>query len=154
MSQLWTELHKHALLYTGTDDQEFLKTWANKLPRFTTGCSCNEFWKNWSTFNKPVYTPRGAYFAWTVRAHNAVNTKLNKKIFSLKEALEIWDPENKSGIDPDLKVDFRSTQPTNPFLNRYNKKPPQTSSKTPTTAYKNRNNFYFQKNPWLPTKYH
>lgn len=91
MSQLWKELHERAISYTGKDDTKFIADWAAKIPRFTKGCKCNEFWQNWYAKNKADFsnTP-DSYFAWTVKAHNAVNAKLNKKILLIDEAKAIW----------------------------------------------------------------
>lgn len=103
MSQLWTELHQRALSYKGTDDSVFLRIWAAKLPRFTTGCACKEFWRAWSILNKPIYEPEGAYFAWTVKAHNAVNQKLGKQTYTVEQALAEWANNDKSIPQQNLK---------------------------------------------------
>ena len=58
-------------------------------------CGCDEFWIRWSSVNKPGYASEGDYFAWSVKAHNAVNQKLGKKTLTIEEALKLWDPENK-----------------------------------------------------------
>lgn len=94
MSQLWKELHERSISFTGKDDSEFIIQWAAKIPRFTRGCKCNEFWSNWYPKNKPDFTNNpDSYFAWSVKAHNAVNAKLNKKIWSVEEAREQWTPK-------------------------------------------------------------
>ena len=98
MSQLWKELHERAASFAGTDDKQFVSAWGAKLPRFTQGCSCNEFWKNWVAVNPPVFVPQSAYFEWTIKAHNAVNTKLKKKIWTVPEAREAWPPGSRTVI--------------------------------------------------------
>jgi hypothetical protein len=101
MSQLWKELHERAISFTGTDDAEFIKLWGNKIPRFLTGCKCNEFWVNWYPRNKPDFTNNpDSYFAWTVKLHNAVNTKLHKKNLTIDEAKEIWKPKPVEPVNP------------------------------------------------------
>jgi hypothetical protein len=88
MSQLWKELHERAYDFKGTDDLVFLKGFATKIPRYTTGCKCREFWINYVKRNPPVFGDK--YFEWTVKCHNAVNTKLGKPVMSLEEAKKIY----------------------------------------------------------------
>ena len=40
----------------------------------------------WSSQNRPDFSSPETYFAWTVAAHNSVNAKLGKKIFTVDEA--------------------------------------------------------------------
>jgi hypothetical protein len=89
MSALWNELHKHALEFTGTNDSIFIAKFSKKIPRYTSGCSCQEFWNNWVYLNPPTYND---YFAWTVKAHNAVNAKLHKPQISVEDAIKIYKP--------------------------------------------------------------
>jgi len=87
MAELWKELHLRALT-TMTDDKAYIVAFARRIPRFTTGCKCKEFWNLWVRKNPPTY---GAdYFAWTVSIHNAVNEKLDKPIMSVEEAHKIY----------------------------------------------------------------
>lgn len=90
MSELWIELHTHAVQYTGTDDSVYLALFRRRIPRYTTGCACQEFWRNWIKFNVPTYGPNNEYFNWTVRAHNAVNVKLGKPEMSFEDALKLY----------------------------------------------------------------
>ena len=90
MSEVWKELHTRAINYTGKDDRNFIQKWTTKIPRFTKGCKCREFWTVWSRSNPPKFTPAGAYFEWTVKAHNAVNQKLGKKTFTVDEAKKFY----------------------------------------------------------------
>lgn len=88
---LWKELHLRALNYTvgeKTSDASWLLAWTRKIPRFTKGCRCNEHWQKWYALNKPDYSSSEAYFAWTVRAHNAVNERLKKPIWEVDQARE------------------------------------------------------------------
>jgi hypothetical protein len=98
MSQLWNELHTRALNFTGKDDSIFIRNWGNRIPRFKKGCKCKEFWTIWSRNNPPTYYPADAYFAWTVKAHNAVNTKLGKKTFTVEEARKLYDTTLKAPL--------------------------------------------------------
>ncbi len=90
MSNLWKELHTNALTYTGIDNTRFLRRFGRKIPKYSTGCSCREFWKIWIKANPPVYGSNGEYFAWTVKAHNAVNKKLGKPEITVDEANELY----------------------------------------------------------------
>lgn len=86
-SDLWQQLHQHALQHKdGTNDTAWIATWSKQLPRFTTGCKCNEHWVKWLKANKPNFTTRDTYFAWTVRAHNAVNARLGKPEYTVEQA--------------------------------------------------------------------
>ena len=92
MSVLWAELHQRALIFSGKDDNHFLRTWVTKLPRFTTGCRCNEFWNKWILSNPPDFSSPDAYFAWTVKTHNAVNSKLSRPSWTIEQAKTKWTP--------------------------------------------------------------
>lgn len=102
---LWKELHAEALQHNPSDTQgihTFINRWSTKIPRFTTGCACAEFWRNWKNANpfrtplkpppfSPVKVLDGSvtlpdFFVWSVDAHNAVNTKLHKKNYTYEEA--------------------------------------------------------------------
>ncbi|ARF09970.1 hypothetical protein Indivirus_6_36 [Indivirus ILV1] len=91
MSQLWKELHERAISFTEKNDTLFINQWSAKIPRFTRGCKCHEFWVVWYSKNKPDFSNNpDSYFAWTVKAHNAVNAKLRKKIWTVEEAKTQW----------------------------------------------------------------
>ena len=91
MSELWKLLHERALNFEGSDDTVFLRNFGAKIPRYTQGCSCKEFWRNWIRLNPPVYGKNGEYFEWTVRAHNAVNKKLGKPEFTVEESRKFYE---------------------------------------------------------------
>lgn len=99
MSELWNELHFHALNYNGTNDWSYLASFGNRIPRYTRGCKCQEHWSAWLRFNAPVFTPTAEYFAWTVKAHNAVNLKLGKPQMSVEEATKIYT-EKYNALQP------------------------------------------------------
>ena len=91
--ELWKELHIRALKFDKTkqkDDNEFLKAWANKIPKGS--CKCQDSWGSWIKICPPDFTSRDSYFAWTVKSHNMVNMKLYKKIWSVAEAKKKWLP--------------------------------------------------------------
>ena len=90
MSDLWKELHKHALANKGQDETAYLTEFSKKVPRFTTGCRCNEHWVKWVKQNPPKYGPNGEFFAWTIKAHNAVSERLGKKTLTVIEARKLY----------------------------------------------------------------
>lgn len=90
MTDLWKMLHERALDFNGNQDATFLRNFQGKIPRYTKGCPCKEFWINWIRRNPPVYGKNGEYFAWTVKAHNATNKKLGKPEYTVEEARKFY----------------------------------------------------------------
>lgn len=104
MSQLlWERLHCRPLAtgpreapdtepwVEGKNDEEWMKLWSRNIQRYAPhGCKCNEHWSRWYPQNQPDYSSRDAYFAWTVKAHNAVNERLHKPIMSVEDAKIIY----------------------------------------------------------------
>lgn len=91
MAELWKEFHLKALKNKGEDEKVYLISFASKIPRYTKGCKCREFWVNYIRKNPPVYGPNGEFFTYSVNAHNAVNQKLNKPTFTVEEARKIYE---------------------------------------------------------------
>lgn len=91
-SELWKKLHTNALTYKDSKPNPYLTTFTNQVPRFNgrSGCKCQEFWVKWVKSNPPSYGAEDQYFNWTVNAHNAVNTKLGKKLLSYEEAKQLY----------------------------------------------------------------
>jgi len=58
---LWEQLHKQAYNHDGSNDNAFITNFGKQIPRFLTGCPCNEFWNKWIKENPPKYD-RGEYF--------------------------------------------------------------------------------------------
>jgi len=100
MSELWKELHTRAITNTGASDAEYLASFRRRIPRYTTGCACQEFWINWIRACPPSYGPNNEYFNWTVKAHNAVNMKLGKPQISLEDAFKLYSPTTDPIINP------------------------------------------------------
>jgi hypothetical protein len=92
---LWGELHCRAINHDGSNDQKFINEFTAKIPRFMTGCPCNEFWNNWLRTH-PINYEKGKYFEWTVECHNAVNKKLNKPTVGLNEAEQYWSSRTQN----------------------------------------------------------
>lgn len=88
MSNLWNELHKRAINHNGSDDSVFLRDWENRIPNYEGGCKCRSFYIIWKRQNPPTFSD---YFEWSIRLHNAVNTKLNKAIISVLDARKIYE---------------------------------------------------------------
>ncbi len=94
-SSLWQELHArpYAPAYAdASNDTAFLNAWSARVPA-EGGCRCRDTWRIWFAANPAVFTSRDAYFAWTVRAHNAVNAKLGKPQYTLEQALQRYAPQ-------------------------------------------------------------
>lgn len=95
MSALWKELHIRALNFEKKPLDEtakrlervYLLKFGQRIPRYTTGCRCKEFWDNWYRSNPPTFEK---YFEWTVKTHNAVNKKLGKPEISVDQARQIY----------------------------------------------------------------
>jgi len=86
MAELWKELHIRALANKGKNETEYLKEFAEKIPRYTQGCKCREFWVIWIKSNPPRFGTKGEFFEWTVKAHNQVNKKLKKPEYTIQQA--------------------------------------------------------------------
>ena len=89
-SELWKELHLRALKNKGENETAFLTQFSNKIPRYTTGCKCREFWVNYVRTNPPKYGPNGEFFEWTTNGHNAVNKKLSKPTYTVEQARKFY----------------------------------------------------------------
>ena len=94
---VWNDLHCRPLKTNGTspwtegsNDDAWMREWTKRIPRFTKGCKCNEHWSKWYPQNKPDYKSRDAYFAWTVKAHNAVNARLGKPQVTVEEMKKVY----------------------------------------------------------------
>ena len=90
MAELWKELHERAYNFKGKDDKIFLLEFSKKIPTFTKGCRCREFWLIYVRNHPPVFGENREYFNWTVNLHNEVNKKLGKSIISLEEAKKLY----------------------------------------------------------------
>lgn len=83
LAHLWAILHRAALAPTGTFSEQFLAAFRKTLP-----CGeCRRHWDAWVAEN-PRWVPDP--FAWTVAAHNAVNARLVRKVWSVEEARARW----------------------------------------------------------------
>lgn len=85
VSHLWAELHRRALMHREGADWAWYNAWTDRIPK--VGCSCRDNWKIWVSKNPPDWSN---YWAWSVRAHNAVNQKLGKPEMSEELARRLW----------------------------------------------------------------
>jgi len=67
---------------------EWLASWvANHIPK---GCGCSKSATTLFDLCPPRYDSPEEWFTWTVEFHNLVNKKLGKPIFSIDDAIAIW----------------------------------------------------------------
>jgi len=79
----WDELH--AAAYAGRLTPAWLDAYTARLPNIP--CGCRNHWKTWREADPlPGAASPAEQFAWAWRAHNAVNLRLGKPAFPLKEA--------------------------------------------------------------------
>jgi hypothetical protein len=93
MSNLWKELHTRAINHKGSEDGIFLSVFGTRIPRYTSGCSCGEFYVSHIKQHPPKFGPNREYFIWSYEMHNAVNKKLNKPLMSLEDAIKLYTPQ-------------------------------------------------------------
>ena len=117
MSVLWNELHMRGLQYEGKNDYGYILTFGKRIPRYTSGCTCKEFWNKWIITNPPDYKN---YFAWTVKTHNAVNIKLNKPEMSLEDARALYTPKLETKSITNVNAQAKPTTELSALLNGAN----------------------------------
>jgi len=81
---LWKELHTKK-----NPTQKWFLDWLSKVPNTSSCGSCQTWSINWIDIlgNEPDYEN---WFPWSVKFHNAVNTKLTRKQWTLEEAITCW----------------------------------------------------------------
>lgn len=82
--ELWRRLHQRPREATG-DDTAWLDAFARELC-----CDCKAHWQAWVKGNPPDFSSPLAYFAWTFAAHNAVSRRLQKREWTIDEAMKVW----------------------------------------------------------------
>lgn len=89
IATVWANLHTHQ--YTTPQAAiEFFANWQLTIPDF--GCPCREHWAGIVREYPPDFSHAKAFFLWGVDAHNKVNDKLGKPIFSHEEAFNLYKP--------------------------------------------------------------
>ncbi len=80
--QLWAELHDYAAAYSGDQPaaHAWLTAWADRIPLI--GCPCVQEWKQLIQRCPPDLSHRATFHAWTVAAHDYINHRLHKPLFS------------------------------------------------------------------------
>lgn len=89
---LWAEIHVFPWSENWACSKrcKWFEDWQSRIP--SINCDCRRHWREFVAKYPPDFSSREAFFAWTVRAHNAVNRRLGKREMSLEEALELWRP--------------------------------------------------------------
>lgn len=90
----WGILHRWA-----SDNRDDINDWLNWFFRLLPCGNCRESFIEWMKHNQPPQD-HDSLFEWTVKAHNYVNAKLSKRIISLDEAKQIWQPSPKASMLP------------------------------------------------------
>lgn len=83
LRNLWRELHTQA-----NPTPDWFDRWLRRVPQF--GCSCREHFRAVVRKYPPDFSSRGAFFAWSVDAHNVVNQRLGKPSISLEDAWSLY----------------------------------------------------------------
>lgn len=91
--RLWRELHQRAVNYprssilAPTAELAWLRHFTAQIP-----CAhCRRHWLAIVRQHSPDLTTPYTYFRWTVRAHNAINARLGKRIMPFAEACSLWN---------------------------------------------------------------
>jgi hypothetical protein len=77
---MWAELHSRPAAYQGDQAAElaWLDTFAGRVP-----CGeCRRHWREMVAKIPPDLSAAAAYWQWTVDAHNAVNVRLGKPMWT------------------------------------------------------------------------
>jgi hypothetical protein len=89
--RFWFALHTRPLI-SGLRSPATERAWLASFARAIPCSGCRRHWRE-VIDNIPLNlaSPR-THFAWTVRAHNAINRLLGKPIMSLRQARRLWTP--------------------------------------------------------------
>jgi hypothetical protein len=82
----WAELHRRYLNWTGADDSAWLLDFIGRIAS-CAGDRCRQNFSTWMVQHPPRWDDM---FAWTVDAHNAVNTRLGKPVLTVAAARAAW----------------------------------------------------------------
>lgn len=77
--KMWAELHARPAAYTGDAaiEREWLESFAERI-----ACGeCKTHWRAMTAATPPDLASAGAYYQWTVAAHNTVNVRLGKPVW-------------------------------------------------------------------------
>ena len=87
--RLWAELHLFSLRNRNCEDKEFIKNWFDNWVKSIpwNGCPCQQHFEDYCKQFPPDFND---LFKWGIGIHNDVNGRTGRKIFSIKEAEEIW----------------------------------------------------------------
>jgi hypothetical protein len=97
LRSLWVELHHFPFSDSWSCQTrcQWWKNWQARVPNL--GCDCRRHWRDLVERMPPDFSSPAAFFAWSVSAHNAVNTRLGKPVVPLEEARCLYDPTTAAG---------------------------------------------------------
>lgn len=93
--QLWAQLHNRAardayFVPSDAPDPEIELQWLARFANRIPCAGCRRHWLEVIASLPPDFSSRHGYFAWTVRAHNAINVRLGKPTMKLQAARRLW----------------------------------------------------------------
>ncbi len=83
----WESIHT----FRGKTREErarFLDDWEQTIPN--TGCGCSDSYEQYKRDDPPSFETDLDFFCWSVRMHNRVNQKLQRKQWSVAYAIQQW----------------------------------------------------------------
>jgi hypothetical protein len=83
---IWAQFHR----WPASADLAGVGCWLDEFNKQIHCLPCLEKWRTWIAANPPPTENRQDLFAWTVRAHNAVNQSLGKPQMPLAQAIAVW----------------------------------------------------------------
>jgi hypothetical protein len=87
----WAELHGYSPeVWDEAAAREWFADWQRRIPNIA--CDCRRHWRELVAEMPPDFSSREAFFAWTVEAHNAVNSRIGKPLVTLEEAYRLHRP--------------------------------------------------------------
>jgi hypothetical protein len=85
----WVKLHSFRLLkWDSSIATEWFIQWQRDIPDIDCGCMVH--WRGLIRRFPADLSSAEAFFAWGVEAHNRVNKRIGKKLFTIKEAKTQW----------------------------------------------------------------
>jgi Erv1 / Alr family len=89
----WAWLHSQKWQsFTEAEITATLKEFEAMIPAYSCGGKCKAEWIQLTKMMGPPVTQPQAMFAWTVAAHNFINKKLKKPMFTIEDAIARWSP--------------------------------------------------------------
>jgi FAD-linked sulfhydryl oxidase len=95
---LWKLIHAYSLNYPVTptaQDRLKARTYYYAIPRFIPCPTCAAHFQEILDRSPPITDSRAALSEWTYDAHNAVNTRIGKPIFTVEDFMRLYSPTIK-----------------------------------------------------------